>query len=76
MQEKTTQPTASWLGNETRGRTALGGGGGKGQHHLQDHRDGLLACLGCTPLPVRVGLEKVFCTMGLQTRVETWRFVK
>lgn len=39
---------------------------GVGQDHLEHHRDGLLACLGCPPFSISVRLEKVFCTVGLE----------
>ena len=47
-----------------------GGGGGGWQNHLEHHRDGLLTRLGCSPFTVSVCLEKVFCTVGLERRIE------
>ena len=44
-----------------------GGGGGGWQNHLEHHRDGLRRC---PPFTVSVCLEKVFCTVGLERRVE------
>lgn len=35
-------------------------------NHLEHHRDGLLACLGCPPFPVSIRFEKVFCTVSLE----------
>ena len=37
------------------------------QNHLEHHRDGLR---GCPPFTISVCLEKVFCTVGLERRVE------
>ena len=47
-----------------------GGAGGGWQNHLEHHRDGLLTRLGCSPFTVSVCLEKVFCTVGLERRIE------